>query len=113
MVLALVGVQVCDALFNVIPSRWIEADLEHLRVPQRSRYLFGSVKAASAVGLLEGLRRPALGRLTARLLVVYFAFAIGAHARIKDRPVRYAPAVAMLGWSILAVRCYSPRPLRP
>jgi hypothetical protein len=45
------------------------------------------------------------------LLVVYFVLAIGAHARIKDRPARYVPAVAMLGWSALAARCFSSPPM--
>jgi hypothetical protein len=108
---ALATVQACDAIFNVVPTRWMDADLDHLRVPRRSRYLFGTVKAASAAGLLLGLKRPGLGRLTARSLVAYFVLAIGAHLRIRDRPVRYVPAVAMLGWSALAVRCYeSPSP---
>ena len=113
VVLALVGVQVADALYNVMPSKWIEADLEHLRVPPRARYLFGSVKGASAIGLLIGLRRPAFGRLTARSLIVYFALAIGAHVRIRDRPARYAPALTMLGWSALALRCFPRSSVRP
>ena len=103
----LVGVQVGDALFNVVPNQWLEADLEHLRVPRWSRYLFGSVKMASAAGLLVGLRRPGLGRTTARLLVAYFVVALGAHKRIHDRPLRYAPALGMLGWAALASRSFA------
>ncbi|HMC51628.1 MAG TPA: DoxX family protein, partial [Acidimicrobiales bacterium] len=71
---------------------------------------FGAVKSASAAGLLVGLERPRLGRLTAKALVAYFTLAVGAHVRIKDRPLRYAPAVAMLSWSGLAVRCYPAPP---
>lgn len=111
VVATLAGVQALDALFNVLPSRWIEADLEHLRLPQRFRYVFGSVKAASAGGLVIGLSRPQLGRTTARWLVAYFLLALGAHKRIHDRPVRYAPALAMLGWSAVAERWFAARPV--
>ena len=33
--------------------------------------------------------------------------AMGFHARARDAPVRYAPAVAMLWWSVLALRAFS------
>jgi hypothetical protein len=32
-------------------------------------------------------------------LIAYFVAAIGAHARAKDNPLRYAPALGMLAWS--------------
>jgi hypothetical protein len=106
LVVALAGVQVADAAFNLVPSRWIEADLEHLQLPQDLRFLFGTVKAASAAGLVVGLRFPTLGRFTARALIGYFVLALVAHVRIKDKPVRYAPALAMLGFSAMALRCF-------
>lgn len=107
VVVGLIGVQLFDALFNLVPSRWMDADLDHLRVPHGLKYVFGSVKAASAAGLLIGLRRPAFGRLTARALVTYFVLAVGAHVRIKDRPARYAPALGMLTWSAAANRYFA------
>lgn len=106
VVTALVGVLAVDALFNVVPNSWMEADLNHLQVPRGFRYLFGSVKAASAAGLLIGVKRPRLGRLTAWLLVAYFVLALLAHARIGDRPIRYAPALGMLAWAVAAGRCF-------
>jgi hypothetical protein len=108
--LALVGVQVLDALVNAVPNQWVTDDLEHLKLPRWSRFMFSAIKAASAVGLLLGLKWPKLGRLTARCLVAYFLLALGAHARVKDRPLRYGPAVAMLGWSALAIRFYPGEP---
>jgi hypothetical protein len=56
--------------------------------------------------LLVGLRWPRLGQLTAWSLIAYFIVAMGFHARARDAPVRYAPAAAMLGWSVLALRAY-------
>ena len=99
-VVALAGVQLGDAAFNVVATEWVRDDLDRLRVPMELRRVFPIVKSASAVGLLAGLRWPRLGRLTANALVVYFLLALAAHARAKDRAARYAPAAAMLGWSL-------------
>ncbi len=98
--------QVSDGLFNVVPNDWIDADLERLRLPNAARLVLGAVKFASAGGLVLGLRSPALGRLTARLLVAYFALALAAHARVRDPAWRYLPAAAMLAWSARVVRAY-------
>ena len=104
--LALVVVQLADAAFNAVPSQWLRDDLDHLGVPDEIRCLFPVIKSASAVGLLGGLRWPRLGRLTAAALVVYFLAAMGFHARARDRALRYGPAAAMLGWSIVALRAF-------
>ena len=103
---ALAGVQVLDGLFNLLPSRWIEADLDHLELPRRLRFLFGGLKLASTGGLLVGLKYPRLGRLTCRALVVYFVIALGAHWRVRDRPWRYVPAALMLAWSSMAGQAF-------
>jgi hypothetical protein len=52
------------------------------------------------------VRRPALGRLTSAALVVYFLLALGAHARVKDHPLRFVPAAGMLAWSIRAMQSF-------
>jgi hypothetical protein len=110
LLVGLIAFQVLDALVNAIPNRWIKADLERLKIPVGFRLLFAVIKGTSAGGLLVGLKAPAFGRLTSRALVAYFVVAIGAHARAKDRPWRYGPAVMMLGWSALAVRRYRDTP---
>ena len=104
--LALASVQLGDAVFDSVATEWLRDDLERLRVPWRLRPVFPIVKTASALGLLAGLRWPRLGRLTTNLLVVYFLLALGAHVRAQDKAVRYAPAAAMLGWSIRARRLF-------
>ncbi|MBV9285372.1 MAG: DoxX family protein [Acidimicrobiia bacterium] len=100
-------VQVGDAIFNAVPSQWLKDDFDHLRIPHEMRPLFPAVKSASAVGLYLGLRRPALGRLTAAALIVYFVLALGAHARVKDPALKAVPAAGMLAWSIVAFRAFS------
>jgi len=106
IVRTLAAVQVGDAVFNAIPTQWLKDDLDHLGVPENLRLVFPVIKGSSAVGLLVGMRRPGLGRLTSAALVVYFMLALGAHARIKDRPLRFVPAAGMLLWSIEALRAY-------
>lgn len=106
-VLALAGVQLGDAAFNVLATQWVRDDLERLRVPWRLRPVFPIVKSASAAGLLAGLKWPRLGRLTADLLVAYFVLALCAHARARDAAPHYAPAAAMLGWSTAARHAFT------
>ena len=100
------AVQVGDAIFNAVPTQWLKDDLDHLGIPEDMRPVFPVVKSASAVGLYLGLRRPALGRLTAAALVVYFVLALGAHARVKDPLFKAAPAAGMLAWSVVAFRAF-------
>lgn len=106
-VVALIGVQVGDAVFDAVATDWLRDDLARLRVPWKLRPVFPIVKSASAVGLVAGLRWPRLGRLTANALVVYFLLALGAHARAQDRAARYAPAAAMLGYVIAVRRAFT------
>ena len=54
------------------------------------------VKAAAAVGLLSVTRVPALARLTTAMLTVYFALAVGAHIRVRDRAANVIPAASFL-----------------
>jgi hypothetical protein len=99
LIWGLAAVQVADAAFNAIPNRWVKDDLDHLGIPENFRFVFPLIKSGSALGLVAGLRWPRLGRLTAMALIAYFVAAIGAHARAKDNPLRYAPALGMLAWS--------------
>jgi hypothetical protein len=110
VVLGLAGSLVFSVLYDVIPNHWFEAEFEHLRLPRWFRPLFVLAKTSAVTGLLIGLRSSRLGRLTARALVVYFLLAIAAHVRVKDEPVRYGPAGAMLVWSVLATRRFVTSP---
>jgi hypothetical protein len=79
-----------------IPVAYIEKSFDTLEVPQRIRWVFPTVKAASAVGLLAAGRFPALARLTTFMLTIYFVLAVGAHIRVKDTVIGTVPAAGFL-----------------
>lgn len=117
LVLSLTAVQAANAAFDAVAlypvaestrwgrwaKQWAEEDLDRLEFPRRFRFVFPIVKAGSVAGLLIGLRRPMLGRLTAAAIVAYFLVALAFHARASDPVVKYAPAVGMLAWASLAL----------
>jgi hypothetical protein len=105
-VLGLVLVQVADGAFSAAAKEWVNADLEHLRLPLHLRFAFPVIKTASALGLLAGLRWHRLGRVTAVCLVAYFVLAVGAHVRVRDATFKAVPALAMLAWSAAVLRSY-------
>jgi hypothetical protein len=104
LVVGLAGSLVLSALYDSVPNRWFEAEFERLRLPRWIRPILVLAKTSAATGLLVGLRSSRLGRLAAHALVAYFVLAIGAHVRVKDEPVRFVPALAMLVWSVLATQ---------
>jgi hypothetical protein len=106
-VLGLAGSLVLSVLYDAIPNRWFEAELAHLRVPNWFRYLFIGAKSSAAVGLLAGLRSPKVGRLTSRALMTYFTLAVAAHLRVKDKPLRFVPAVGMLTSAVVVDRSFA------
>jgi hypothetical protein len=55
-----------------------------------------AVKGAAAVGLLSVKWFPGLARLTTAMLTLYFALAVGAHLRARDKVVNALPAAALL-----------------
>lgn len=85
-----------DAVACAIPVPYIAKFLDTLEVPVGIRWVFPVVKAAAAVGLLSVTRFPALARVTTAMLTLYFALAVGAHIRVRDRVVNVIPAAAFL-----------------
>lgn len=96
---ALAMVLIGDAVYNVVPNRWIDDDLARLRVPRDLRFLLATSKGAGGIGLLLRRRDPQLARLASACLMLYFTFALAAHARVRDDAWRYGTAAALLGWS--------------
>lgn len=93
---ALAAFHVGDAVACAIPVSYIAKILDALEVPTNIRWIFPVVKAAAAVGLLSVTRFPALARLTTAMLTVYFALAVAAHIRVRDRVVNVIPAASFL-----------------
>jgi hypothetical protein len=92
----LAAFQAVDAVACAIPLPVIAKTLDNLGIPQNIRWLLGASKAASVVGLLSASRIPALARLTTAMLTLYFALAVGAHLRARDRLVNAVPAASFL-----------------
>ncbi len=93
---ALATFQAADAVACAIPLPVITKTLDALGIPQDIRWLLPASKAASVIGLLSASRIPALARLTTALLTLYFALAVGAHLRARDRIVNAIPAASFL-----------------
>jgi hypothetical protein len=102
---ALAALQAGDAVACAIPLAPIAKTLDNLGIPQDIRWLLPASKAASVIGLLSASRIPALARLTTAMLTLYFALAVGAHLRARDRIVNAVPAASFLAtYAVLTVK---------
>ena len=95
---ALAAMQAADAAACVQPIAPIKQSLETVGLSKTVWPVLPVVKAASAAGLLGGIWWAALGRMTTFMLTVYFALAVGAHARVRDKVTNALPATALLGF---------------
>ncbi len=93
---ALAAFHAGDAVACAIPLTPITTILDRVELPNDIRVVLPVVKLAAAIGLAAVYRFPALARLTAALLTVYFTLAVGAHIRVRDRVVNTIPAAAFL-----------------
>jgi hypothetical protein len=93
---ALAAFQAGDAVACAIPVPPVAKTLDKLGIPENIRWLLPASKAASVIGLLAAGRLPALARLTTAMLTLYFALAVGAHLRARDRLVNVLPAASFL-----------------
>src|ERR1700761_1372239 len=93
---ALAAFHAVDAALCVGPIAPISKILDDVGVPEDIRPVFPIVKAAAAVGLASVTRFPALARLTTAMLTLYFVLAVGAHVRVRDKPVKIVPPAAFL-----------------
>ena len=121
VIVGLAGAVAADGAFNAIGlsdlagstwwgdwvKKWTKEDLDHLEFPERLRFVFPILKAASVMGLLGGLRWNRLGRLTGLALIIYFVLAVGAHVRVRDSVTKSSPAVVMLAWCYVAWRAFA------
>lgn len=92
----LASFQAVDAAICVQPIPYVAKRLDDVRYPQQYRWIFAPIKAASAVGLLGGIRFPWLAKLTLLMLTVYFTLAVGAHVRARDIGLNAVSASSLL-----------------
>lgn len=89
--------QAADAAICIQPIPYVAKCLDDVGWPEGdSRWFFPVVKAASAVGLAAAPRWPGLARLTAIMLTLYFAVAVGLHVRARDLRLNFAAATSLL-----------------
>jgi hypothetical protein len=69
-------------------------------LPEWSFYVVGALKIGSALLLLVGIWVPGLVRLPALIVAVLMVGALAMHAKAKDAPKKYLPALLMLFMSV-------------
>ncbi len=92
----LAAFQAVDAIACAAQVPPIKKSLDTVGCPDDVRRMLPPIKGAAAVGLLSVKWFPGLARLTAAMLTLYFALAVGAHVRVRDKVVNALPAVAFL-----------------
>lgn len=92
----LAAFQAVDAVACAAQIPPIKKSLDAVGCPDDVRRILPAVKGAAAVGLLSVKWFPGLARLTTAMLTLYFALAVGAHVRVRDKVVNALPAVALL-----------------
>lgn len=88
--------QAADAIACAAQVPPIKKSLDSVGCPDSVRAFLPVVKGASAIGLLSAKWFPGLARLTTAMLTLYFALAVGAHVRVRDKLVNALPAAALL-----------------
>jgi DoxX-like family len=92
----LAALHAIDAVACAVQVAPVKKTLDDVGVPDNIRPIMPVVKAAAAVGLLSITWFPALARLTTAMLTLYFALAVGAHIRVRDKVVNGLPAAMFL-----------------
>ena len=89
------------ASLNFVGAESVEVVADRVRVSRKWMIPLGMLLASGAVGLLVGLAVPALGTAAAAGLVLYFACALSAHVRVRDRGVGGAVGFLVLALAAL------------
>jgi hypothetical protein len=75
------------ASLNFVGAQSVKVVADRVQVPRSWMVPLGILLASGAGGLLVGLVVPALGTAAAIGLVLYFACAVTAHLRVRDREI--------------------------
>ena len=101
----LAAFQAVDAVACAAQVPPIKKSLDSVGCPESIRPVLPAVKAASALGLLSARWFPGLARLTTAMLTLYFALAVGAHVRVRDKVGNVIPAAALLStFAIMTIK---------
>ena len=92
----LAAFQAVDAIACAAQVPPIKKSLDEVGCPDSVRKVLPPIKGAAALGLLSVRWFPGLARLTTAMLTLYFALAVGAHLRVRDKAANVAPAAAFL-----------------
>lgn len=107
---ALAAFQAVDAAACAAQVPPIKKSLDTVGCPDNVRRILPPVKGAAAIGLLTVKWIPGLARLTTAMLTLYFALAVGAHLRVRDKLVNTLPAAAFLAtFAAMTVKGPEPR----
>lgn len=100
-----------SAVGDAIPLPFVTQVLDAIDFPPRHRWIFAPIKAAVAIGLSSARWSPGLARLTTAMLTIYFALAVGFHAKARDLSAA-AVGAAVNGaiFAALTVRGAEPHP---
>ena len=93
---ALAAFHVADAAACAAQVPPIKKSLDAVGCPDDVRRILPAVKGAAAIGLLSVRWFPGLARLTTAMLTLYFALAVGAHVRVRDKVANTLPAAVFL-----------------
>ena len=79
----------------------VAGQMAHLGIDPGRAPLLGLAKTAAAAGVITGVWSQSVAIASGGLLVVYFAGAVAAHVRVRDRFAKLAPALGLLWVSAL------------
>jgi hypothetical protein len=101
----LAAFQAVDAVACAAQVAPIKKSLDSVGCPDGVRRVLPFIKGAAAVGLLSVKWFPGLARLTTAMLTLYFALAVGAHVRVRDKAVNALPAATLLAtFAVMTVK---------
>lgn len=89
------------AAMNFVGAEFVKAVADKVKVSRKWMMPFGILLAAGAAGLAVGFAVPVLGAAAAVGLVAYFACALGAHVRVRDRSIGGAVTFFLLAVAAL------------
>ncbi|WP_328393859.1 DoxX family protein [Nocardia sp. NBC_00416] len=102
--LVLAGILLASAAAKLTRNAGVLASMEKVGVPAEKIPWLAYLEIAGAVGLIAGLFWWPIGVAAAIGVVLYFAGAVGAHIRVKDKELAPAAGLALVAAAALVLR---------